>query len=110
MDFDILQHDLKRCLTMMTGSWCASNQEQEEKTRFVYQCDKLSKCLAKIDMFNVDKNYALYRWYNYMTSKTVKEIFRKFGTQLEADKSNPDIDVYINGILVADDEEALRAS
>lgn len=98
MNYDQLKLDLPRCFDMMTGSWCGFDLEQDKITKFVYYCHTLDECLAKIKKFNADENYALHKWYNFMTSEVVKDVFCRFGAVAEEDKYNKNAHFYINNV------------
>ena len=98
MDTNAIQADLEKCLTLVTPVSYSTDKELDYKTKFVYYAKDLNDCLTKIEKFGVDKSYALTRWYNFMTSVAVKQIFCEAGAVETNDKFNHDVDLYINKI------------
>ncbi|HQD92539.1 MAG TPA: hypothetical protein PK924_04625 [Bacilli bacterium] len=93
-----LEKDLVRCLSMINPDWKMQNNFLDRQTNFIYQCDTLDECLNQINERNVDREYALHRWYNYMTSIACENIFCDYGAVHEDDLYNHDIDIYIDGV------------
>jgi len=93
-----LEEDLKKCLSMINLDWKMQDNYQDKKTNFIYSCKTLDECLTKINEFSADKEYALHRWYNYMTSIAAEYIFCDYGAIHEKDVYNHDVDIYINKV------------
>lgn len=93
-----LEYDLNRCRELISADWKMQNNWFDRQTNFVYECQTLDECLEMIEQRGVDKQYALHRWYNYMTSIVCEYIFCEFGAEHEEDIYNHDVDIYINGI------------
>lgn len=93
-----LEADLKKCLSMIKADWKMQNNYLDSNTNFIYKCETLEECLNQIQKFGVDKEYALHRWYNYMTSVASEYIFCDYGAVHEKDVYNHDVDIYINNI------------
>lgn len=74
------------------------NNYYDKSSNFIYSIISLDDCLDEIEKRNVDKDYALHRWYNYHTSIYCEEIFCDYGAIKEKDKFNHDVDIYIDGI------------
>lgn len=98
MNKQLLENDLKRCLQLISASWKIQNNKADMNTNFIYKTYTLDECLQKIKEYGVDKNYALHRWYNYMTSIVAEDLFCEFGAKHERDIYNHDVDVYINDV------------
>ena len=98
MKINELENDLKRCRSLISSEWRIQNNLADKSTNFIYKTETLDECLEKIRFFNVDKDYALHRWYNYMTSVAVEYLFCDYGAIHEPDLYNHDVDIYINDI------------
>ena len=93
-----LEADLKKCLTLINSQWPMQNNYMDKKTNFIYKCASLDECLNEISKNGVDKEYALHRWYNYMTSIACEYLFCEYGAIHDEDVYNHNIDIYINDI------------
>ena len=93
-----LENDLYSCRKMITADWRMQNNWLDRQTNFVYKCRSLDECCKEINERRVDKEYALHRWYNYMTSVACENIFCDYGALHENDIYNHDVDIYINGV------------
>lgn len=100
--FDItdweLQSDLKRALMMMEGTWTRQSDEQDRKTRFIYHMATLDDLLYEYRIAGADLNYALHRWYNFVTSKATEQAFCEAGAVPERNERHHDIDIWLDGI------------
>ena len=93
-----IEDDLKKTLTLISSDWDMQNNKNDKETNFIYKVKTLEECLKLIDKNGVDKEYALHRWYNYMTSIQSEYIFCEFGAIHEKNIYNHDVDIYINGV------------
>ena len=93
-----LEKDLVKCLSLINADWKMQNNRLDKETNFIYRCNTLNECLHQISLNKVDKEYALHRWYNYMTSVACEYIFCDYGAIHEKDIYNHDVDIYINGV------------
>ena len=93
-----LEQDLKKCLSLINADWKMQNNYMDKRSNFIYKCETLEECLKQIQIAGVDKEYALHRWYNYMTSVACEYLFCEFGAVHDEDIYNHDVDIYINGI------------
>lgn len=93
-----LEQDLKKCLSLINAYWKMQNNYMDKRSNFIYKCETLEECLKQIQIAGVDKEYALHRWYNYMTSVACEYLFCEFGAVQDEDIYNHDVDIYINGI------------
>ena len=90
-----LESDLKRCLELISADWKMQNNRFDRATNFIYKASTLDECLMLIQQHGVDRDYALHRWYNYMTSVAAEYLFCEFGAVHEKDVYNHDVDIYI---------------
>ncbi len=90
-----LEADLIRCAKMISADWSMQNNYQDRRTNFIYRTATLDDCLEQIKLTGVDQDYALHRWYNYMTSVKCEHLFCEFGAIHEEDIYNHDVDIYI---------------
>ena len=93
-----IEKDLRDCLGLISADWKMQNNYSDFRTNFVYKCKSLDECLKNIEANKVSKEYALHRWYNFMTSVTCEYLFCEFGAIHETDPKNHDVDVFINKI------------
>ncbi|MDE7163596.1 MAG: hypothetical protein K2O44_05920 [Clostridia bacterium] len=93
-----LQNDLLNCLKLIDPNWKIQDNKSDKDTNFIYKCNTLKECLDTISKKGADKQYALHRWYNYMTSIECENLFCTYGAVHEQDKCNHDVDIYINNI------------
>lgn len=93
-----LEEDLRECLSIINSDWNTQNNILDKQTNFIYQCNTLKECLDLIDKQNVDKEYALHRWFNYMTSIKCEDIFCEYGAVHDNNIYNHNVDIYIKGI------------
>ena len=93
-----LEQDLKKCLSLINADWKMQNNYMDRRSNFIYKFNTLEECLKQIQITGVDKEYALHRWYNYMTSIACEYLFCEFGATHDEDIYNHDVDIYINGI------------
>lgn len=90
-----IEDDLKKTLSLISSDWEMQNNKDDKKTGFIYRVKTLDECLKKIEEAGVNKEYALHRWYNYMTSIQSEYIFCEFGAVHEKNIYNHDVDIYI---------------
>lgn len=93
-----LQIDLRKTADILPDNWVIQNNTYDKRTNFIYNVDTLDDCLIEIERTGADKEYALHRWYNYMTSIKCENIFCDYGAVHEQDKYNHDVDIYIDGV------------
>jgi hypothetical protein len=93
-----LEKDLKDTMDIISSNWKMQNNSFDRSTNFIYRMNSLNDCMIEIERTRVDKDYALHRWYNYMTSIYCEYIFCDYGAVHEEDKFNHDVDIYIDGI------------
>ena len=93
-----IEQDLKRAMEIISANWGMQNNAYDRSTNFIYRMDSLDDCLVEIERTRVNKEYALHRWYNYMTSIRCEYIFCEYGAVHETDKYNHDVDIYIDTV------------
>ncbi len=74
------------------------NNSYDKASNFIYQMKSLNECLREIERRNVNREYALHRWYNYMTSIQCEYIFCEYGAVHDTNKYNHNVDIYIDDI------------
>lgn len=87
--------DLRRALSMMGGTWAMQDDAQDRLTRFVYRVDTLDELLGECARSGADANYALHRWYNFVTSRAAEAAFCAWGARPEPNARNHDIDIWV---------------
>lgn len=93
-----LENDLKKTMDIISANWKMQNNYNDKLSNFIYKMNSLEECLIEIERTGVNKEYALHRWYNYMTSIRCEYIFCEYGAIHDQDKYNHDVDIYINGV------------
>lgn len=93
-----LEKDLHDTLEIISANWKMQNNSFDRSTNFIYEMRSLAECIREIGRKHVDRDYALHRWYNYMTSIYCEYIFCDFGAVHEKNERNHDVDIYIDGI------------
>lgn len=93
-----IELDLKKTMNIISANWKMQNNYNDRASNFIYRMKSLDECLIEIERTGVNKEYALHRWYNYMTSIQCEYIFCKYGAVHEKNKYNHDVDIYIDGI------------
>lgn len=93
-----IEEDLKKTMNIISTNWGLQNNYNDKETNFIYKAHSLEECLIEIEQTGVDKEYALHRWYNYMTSIQCEYIFCEYGAVHEKNKYNHDVDIYIDGV------------
>ena len=93
-----LERDLKEVMNIIPADWNMQNDADDEQTKFIYQMKSLSECLKQVEITGVNKEYALHRWYNYMTSIQCEYIFCEYGAVHDSNRYNHDVDIYINNV------------
>lgn len=96
-----IESDLIKCLSLISSDWQMQNNQLDRRTNFIYDASSLKECMELIELNNVDKEYALDRWYNYMTSIRCEYIFCEYGAIHDNNIYNHDVDIYINNIPFA---------
>lgn len=85
-------------MDIISSNWKMQNDFYDKSTNFIYRIDNLNDCLIEIEKTQADREYALHRWYNYITSIYCEYIFCNYGAVHEKDKYNHDVDIYIDNI------------
>lgn len=93
-----IETDLKKTLDIISADWQLQNNYYDQSSNFIYKMESLDACLIEIARTGVNKEYALHRWYNYMTSIQCEYIFCEYGAIHEKDKYNHDVDIYIDSV------------
>ncbi len=93
-----LENDLKKTMNIISANWKMQNNYNDKATNFIYKMNSLEECLVEIERTRVNKEYALHRWYNYMTSIRCEYIFCEYGAIHDQDMYNHDVDIYIDDI------------
>lgn len=70
-----LEKDLKNTMDIISSNWKMQSNSFDRSTNFIYRMNSLNDCMIEIDKTHVDRDYALHRWYNYMTSIYYEYIF-----------------------------------
>jgi hypothetical protein len=92
-----LEKDLERALNEMSADWKLQDNNNDKETNFIYNINSFDELMKKIEETDVDKDYALHRWYNFKTSLKCEYIFCDYGAIHDRNIYNHDVDIYIKG-------------
>ena len=90
--------DIIRALDYIGEHWQRQNDELDRLTKFVYEIDNLDFILTICKAKNIDRNYALHRWYNFNCARVHEYLFCKNGAVKEENGQHKTIDFYINKV------------
>ena len=93
-----IEKDLIECLGLISADWKMQSNNRDKSTNFIYKAKTLAECLDLIKRNNANKDYALHRWYNYITSLKCEDLFCEYGAVHDTNIYNHNIDIYINNI------------
>jgi hypothetical protein len=93
----LAKRNAEEVASYLEGKWCFQNDEQDKKTNFIYQSDVVEDILYEHSKYkNFDLNYAMQRFYNYLTSTRIENIFCSYdGCEPEKDKRNKEVDFWL---------------
>ena len=93
----LVKKNAEEVATHLNGKWAFQNDEQDKKTNFIYQSDDSDDILFEYKKYkNFEINYAMQRFYNYLTSTQIENIFCSYkGCEPEKDKKNKEVDFWI---------------
>ena len=97
MDANLLK-ELKTALNYLDIDWNMQNNYYDIRSNFIYSVRTVDECIKKADEFGINRNYALHRWFNFITSIECQNIFVEFGAKQEENKKHRKIDIYIDGV------------
>ena len=92
-DIDFTDSDI-----LLNEKWDKQTDATDFDTNFIYYCKKYMQVVELAEDNEVDLVIATHRWYNFVCSKAVEEIFCELGARPESDTKNKTIDLYINNI------------
>ena len=96
----IAEREYEKCVEKLKDlPWGSiQNDTYDNKSDFIYYVNSVD-LVEKLSAINgCSFEYALNRFYCYITSKKVEQILCKLGAKREKNERNHDIDVYINDI------------
>lgn len=96
MTYKQLESELTQALKLMSTRWKCQNDTDDSRTNYIYNIRTLDDLLKTAPQG--DLQYALHRWYNFITSTATEWIFCEFGAIKEQNYKNHDVDIYINHI------------
>lgn len=92
-----IKNDLQACLNKLENNWDIQTNRGDEESNFIYEYDSLTESLNEINSKGVNKQTALHRWYNYITSIACEYLFCEYPmVKHHPNKYCHDIDIYIN--------------
>lgn len=75
-------------MSIISADWKMQNNYYDTASNFIYKVTSLDECLIEIERTGTNKEYALHRWYNYITTIHCEHIFCEYGAIPEKDKYN----------------------
>lgn len=97
MRYQELENEIQKCKPYLQEKWAVQNDKQDQDTNFVYYCKTLESCKLLAKENEIDEIYAIHRWYNYVCSKAVEEIFCELGAEPCENPKNKLYDLKIDG-------------
>jgi len=92
-DIDFTDSDI-----LLAEKWDKQTDASDFDTNFIYYCKNYRQVIELADANDVDLVIATHRWYNFVCSKAVEEMFCELGAIPEDDIKNKTKDLYINNI------------
>lgn len=95
---EILRNDLIQVATGFNGCWRVyQNNGYDKATDFIYSCQSSNQVIEKCLQADLDPDYALHRWYNYVTSIECEKMFTKNSGVVPAKEFDHDKDFVLFG-------------
>lgn len=91
------EDELKRAIPFLSLSWVVQNDDDNERSCFIYHCQLLEQVISLAKTNEIDIAYCIHRWYNYHCSKICERIFCELGAKPAEDCFDSDTDLYIDG-------------
>jgi len=101
MDYAEVTNDLCEVKDYLKLKWEKQNDRADGETNFIYDTNKFQTLLELCDQNDCQISYVVHRWYNWICSRMVEQIFCELGCTHEIDEKSHDIDIYLpNGIPI----------
>ncbi|TAE01827.1 MAG: hypothetical protein EAZ97_02990 [Bacteroidetes bacterium] len=95
----IEKQEIYKALDFMNQHWNFQNNVQDTNTKFIYHLHSVDDLLKICQEKQIDKNYALHRWYNFNCAKWHEFLFcQNPEVRKEEDNFHKTIDFYINNV------------
>ena len=91
------EEELKLAIPFLELSWVVQNDDDNERSSFIYNCQLLEQVISLAKTNEIDIAYCIHRWYNYHCSKICERIFCELGATPAEDCYDSDTDLYIDG-------------
>ena len=88
--------DFTDCDILLKDKWDKQNDKSDQDTNFIYYCKEYKQVIDLAVSNEVDLILATHRWFNFVCSKAIEEIFCEAGAVAESNEKNKTIDLYIN--------------
>lgn len=93
-----IELEIKKALQYIRPEWKMQNNYNDYKSNFIYRVKTVDECIREAENNNIELQYVLHRWYNFVTSIHCEELFIECGAEKEEDLKNKEIDIYIDGV------------
>lgn len=101
MDYGATSVDLYQAKDLLQSRWQKQNDRADGETNFIYFTNKLSTLLELCEQNSCNSNYVIHRWYNWICSRLVEQIFCDLGCTHEENEKSHEVDIYLpNGIPI----------
>lgn len=91
--------EINKALDLMNERWEFQDNVRDRNTKFIYEVDTVEVLLRICEEKQIDKNYALHRWYNFNCAKWHEYLFcENPEVQKESNHFHKTIDFYINNV------------
>jgi hypothetical protein len=83
---------------LLKENWKKQNDNDDFDTNFIYYCKTYNQVIDIAECNDADLVMATHRWYNFVCSKAVEEMFCELGAVAEQNEKDKFTDFYINNI------------
>lgn len=93
----IKKREMERVIPYLKKSWSMQNNKNDRETKFIYQAKEIEDILYEYNKYkNFDLNYAMHRFYNFVTSQQIEHIFCNYeNCYPEKNEKHKKIDFYL---------------
>lgn len=93
------KEELNKAISLMEKKWDIQSNLQDKNSQFIYEVKSVEKLLSLCEEKQIDKNYALHRWYNFNCAKWHEYFFCQHAeVRKEGNRFHKTIDFYINNV------------
>lgn len=98
MSITASEEEIRKALPLLDLKWEVQNDKQDVVSGFIYYCQRLDQVISLANSNGADVGYAIHRWYNWQCSKTVEQLFQKYGATPRKNERDHNVDFTILGV------------